>query len=169
MNIKMSKDDNLPIVMLLQSKPQAVAVINGSGEYPDIYGIVQLYGTQNGTVVYAQVMGLPDDNAPCGNRFFGFHIHSGTSCTGNADDPFASALKHYDTQNCEHPSHSGDLPPLYANNGNALSVFLTNRFTVDEVLGRTIIIHDKPDDLTTQPSGNSGKKIACGVIRSVAR
>ena len=66
---------------------------------------------------------------------------------------------------CEHPNHAGDLPPLFGNNGFALSLFLTNRFTVDEVIGRTIIIHDHPDDFTTQPSGNSGTKIACGVIR----
>jgi Cu-Zn family superoxide dismutase len=42
--------------------------------------------------------------------------------------------------------------------------FLTNRFTLDEIIGRVIIIHDKPDDFTSQPSGNSGNKIACGKI-----
>ena len=40
----------------------------------------------------------------------------------------------------------------------------TNRFTVREVLGSVIIIHSSPDDFTTQPSGNSGTKIACGKI-----
>ena len=39
---------------------------------------------------------------------------------------------------------------------------------LDEVIGRTVIIHDHPDDLMTQPSGNSGVKIACGVIRRTA-
>jgi Cu-Zn family superoxide dismutase len=36
---------------------------------------------------------------------------------------------------------------------------------VDEVIGRGVIIHGSPDDFTTQPSGNAGEKIACGVIR----
>lgn len=83
------------------------------------------------------------------------------------DDPLADAMAHYDPGSCEHPHHAGDLPPLFGNNGFALCAFLTNRFSVDEVVGRTVIIHDRPDDFTTQPSGNSGMKIACGVIRRI--
>jgi len=56
------------------------------------------------------------------------------------------------------------LIPLFSNSGYAWSSFLTNRFTVDQIIGRTVIIHSDPDDFTTQPSGNSGKKIACGEI-----
>lgn len=81
------------------------------------------------------------------------------------DDPFADAMPHYDPNGCEHPHHAGDLPPLFENNGFALSLVLTDRFSVDEVIGRTVIVHADPDDFTTQPSGNSGEKIACGVIR----
>ena len=77
------------------------------------------------------------------------------------------AGKHFDKDNCPHPFHSGDLPPLFGNNGKAVSIFLTNRFSVDEIIGRIMIIHGSPDDFTTQPSGNSGMKIACGVIRAV--
>ena len=43
-------------------------------------------------------------------------------------------------------------------------IFLTDRFTIDEIINRTIVIHDMPDDFITQPSGNSGNKIACGII-----
>ena len=39
-----------------------------------------------------------------------------------------------------------------------------NKFKIKDILGRVIIIHDMPDDFTTQPSGNSGTKIACGKI-----
>ncbi|MCM1297006.1 MAG: superoxide dismutase family protein [Muribaculaceae bacterium] len=42
---------------------------------------------------------------------------------------------------------------------------ITNRFSVGEIIGKTVIIHDRLDDFTTQTSGNSGTKIACGVIR----
>lgn len=42
--------------------------------------------------------------------------------------------------------------------------FLTNKFTLQDVIGKVVIIHSMPDDFTTQPSGNSGEKIACGKI-----
>ena len=41
---------------------------------------------------------------------------------------------------------------------------LINKFKIRDILGKVIIIHDMPDDFTSQPSGNSGKKIACGKI-----
>lgn len=82
-------------------------------------------------------------------------------------DPFADAMSHYNPNGCGHPNHAGDLPLLFGNNGFALSLFLTNRFYIDEVIGRTVILHDHPDDFTTQPAGNSGTKIACGVIRRI--
>ena len=57
------------------------------------------------------------------------------------------------------------MPPLLANNGYALQAFLTNKYCVDEIIGRTVIIHAKPDDFTSQPSGNAGEMIACGEIK----
>ena len=41
---------------------------------------------------------------------------------------------------------------------------LINKFKIKDIVGKVIIIHDSPDDFTTQPSGNSGMKIACGKI-----
>ena len=58
----------------------------------------------------------------------------------------------------------GDLPPLIENNGYAYMNVLINKFKIKDILGKVIIIHDSPDDFTTQPSGNSGTKIACGRI-----
>jgi len=40
----------------------------------------------------------------------------------------------------------------------------TDRFRVQDILGRTVVLHSDPDDLDTQPAGNAGIKIACGVI-----
>ena len=65
------------------------------------------------------------------------------------------------------PYHAGDLPPLFSSHGQAYMAVLSGRFRIPEVLGRTIVIHSGPDDFTPQPAGNSGKKIACGVIRKV--
>ena len=96
---------------------------------------------------------------------FGFHIHSGNSCTGNADDYFADSMGHYNPRDCPHPYHAGDMPPLFGNNGYAFAAFFTDRFTVKEIVGKTVIIRSESDDFTTQPSGNPGAKIACGVIK----
>ena len=136
----------------------------GSSEYPGISGTVRFYQTNRGVLVKAEIGGLPHSSDKCGERIFGFHIHAGGSCMGNESDPFADTGKHYDRSDCPHPQHSGDMPPLFGNRGFALSAFLTDRFTVDEIIGKTVVIHSMPDDFTTQPSGNSGKKIACGLI-----
>ena len=48
-------------------------------------------------------------------------------------------------------------------------MFVTNRFKVEDVLGKTVIVHDKRDDFTSQPSGDAGAKIACGIIEAVTR
>lgn len=89
---------------------------------------------------------------------------SGSSCTGNAEDEFANAKGHLNPKSCPHPYHIGDLPPLIENDGYAYMNVLLTKFNVKDILGKVIIIHDMPDDFTTQPSGNSGKKIACGKI-----
>lgn len=103
----------------------------------------------------AEVSGLPHDG------FYAFHIHEGGSCTG---DSFSETGSHYNPTNTSHPNHAGDLPPLLSHHGKAQMSVLTGRFRVDEIIGKTVIIHSGPDDFTTQPSGNSGQKIACGII-----
>lgn len=153
---------NQTFISLLCQNPQAYAQIKGSNDYKDISGIVKFYQTANGTLVYAIVTGLPDNAS-----FHGFHIHSGNECSGNNDDPFANAKSHYNPNKSTHPNHAGDLPSLINNGGFAFSIFLTDRFTVKEIIDKTVIIHEKPDDFTTDPSGSSGEKIACGKITLV--
>ncbi len=149
---------------LASRKPHAIAVIKGSPEYPQIYGIAKLYQTKVGVIVLTEIVGLPSNGAFSDSSVFAYHIHEGESCTGNAEDPFADAKMHYNPLSALHPYHKGDLPPLFSANGIAFSAVLTDRFAVSEVIGKTVIIHDRPDDFATQPSGNSGNKIACGVI-----
>ncbi len=141
----------------------AIAEIKGSRDYPDIHGYVSFYEMDRGVLVIASVNGLPYQEG-CGTGVFGFHIHSGDSCTGNETDPFADAGGHLNLDNCPHPYHAGDLPPLFGNHGFAYLAVLTDRFTIEEIVGKVVVIHEKPDDFTTQPSGNSGNKIACGKI-----
>ena len=152
-------------ISLLNRRPEALARISGSGDYPEIHGCVRFYSTPHGTLVAVEVHGLPMALAPCKDPIFAFHLHDGNSCTGDCQDPFAGAMGHYNPEDCPHPYHAGDLPPLFGNHGYAFSVFLTDRFCVREIIGKTIIIHSAPDDFTSQPSGNSGEKIACGVVQ----
>ena len=140
----------------------AYAVIRGGSEYPQISGRIIFKQQPNGVLVTVRVMGLPDINDGMG--IFALHIHSGDSCTGNSTDEFADAKMHYNPHNTPHPYHAGDLPPLFGNNGFAYMQVLTNRFRVNEIIGKTVIIHKGVDDFTSQPAGNSGKKIACGKI-----
>lgn len=141
--------------------PDACAQIKGDEKHSTIYGNVCFYGMYKGTLVVTEVYGLP--NTENGN-FYGFHIHEGEKCSGNTEDFFENAGKHYNPEKNLHPKHRGDLPPVLANNGVAWSAVYTERFYPEEVVGKTVIIHDMPDDFKTQPSGNSGKKIACGEI-----
>ncbi|MBR1779926.1 MAG: superoxide dismutase family protein [Oscillospiraceae bacterium] len=150
----------------LRRRPDARAILAGDEDCPNIRGTVRFYQTNLGVLAAAEVFGLPVGRERCAEDIFAFHIHGGGSCTGNREDPFADAGTHYNPENCPHPAHAGDMPPLFANrDGYAFQVFLTDRFQVREILGRTVIIHADPDDFTTQPGGNAGRKIACGEIR----
>lgn len=158
---------NTDINSIIDQKPHAVAKIRGSSKYPGIQGMVQFFQTRAGVLVEAQIFGLPRSSDVCHQPIFAMHIHSGTSCSGNETDPFADAKTHYNPSDCMHPYHAGDMPPLFGCNGVAVSIFLTDRFSLKDILGRTVIIHANPDDFTSQPAGNSGAKIACGVIEKI--
>ena len=150
--------------MISVSLKNAKAKIRGGKDNRNIKGTVTFKQTKLGVLVTAKVDGLPTTKDKCKGRFFGFHIHEGDSCTGNATDEFANALSHYNPNNCKHPLHAGDLPPLLENDGYAYMSVLVDKFDVKEIIGKVVIIHDMPDDFTTQPSGKSGTKIACGKI-----
>ena len=146
--------------ILENGEPQAWTYLTGNSRYPDLKGIALFYPVQGSTLVVVAVEGLP------GPGFYGLHIHEGRSCTGNMKDPFADAGPHFNPTSREHPKHAGDLPPLLSNEGIAYLAFVTGRFIPKEVIGRTMIIHNMPDDFISQPAGNAGSKIACGEIQS---
>ncbi len=152
------------IVSFTSEYPPVYADINGSGKYPEIKGKTEFYQTRSGVMVVAEITGLPLEKE-CSNPIFGFHIHEGESCSGNGEEPFFNTLGHYNPKSCPHPYHAGDMPTLFSNDGYAFLTFFTNRFTVKEIIGKTVVIHSSSDDFTTQPSGNAGTKIACGKIQ----
>ena len=139
--------------------PDAVAHITGGLEATKLSGSVRFYQENSCVLIVARVSGLPSVSK---SGFFGFHIHQGESCSGT---DFPGTGSHYNPAEQAHPEHAGDLPPLLRYNGNAYLSVRTDRFSVKEIIGRTVVIHSDPDDFHTQPAGNAGRKIACGVIR----
>ena len=115
-------------------------------------------------MVEAEIFGLPNSNLPGSSSFYAMHIHD----SGDCSDHFSHTGLHYNPQNALHPDHAGDMPPLLGNQGYAFSVFYDKRYTIQEIIGRSVIIHEKPDDFTSQPAGNAGDKIACGTIEWTA-
>lgn len=150
----------------------ACAYIYGGPLAPEIRGMVYFQAVPGGTWVTAEVWCLPpyqpaqNGNDPIGPH--GFHIHQCGSCqVGNPSDPFQAAGGHWNPTNQPHGNHAGDFPVLFSNNGYAKMCFFTNKFSVSQVVGKSVIIHQNPDDYRTQPAGNAGKRLACGVVMQV--
>ena len=152
------------MVIKITGDPAATAEIMGSEAYENIRGKVDFYDTYGGTVLIVELYGLPEELENRSSCFYGFHILSGASCTGDAKDLFADTGMHYDVGNHKHPEHMGDLPVLMSNGGVIWTAIYTGRFYPEDVIGRTIILHERADDFRSQPSGDSGAKIACGEI-----
>jgi Cu-Zn family superoxide dismutase len=130
-------------------------------------GTVAFSPTAGGVRVQARVSGLtPGEH--------GFHIHEAGDCSA-ADA--SSAKGHFNPAGKPHghhgtaEHHAGDMPNLVADaSGNATLVaevaMLTLSAGPNDIVGRSVVIHADPDDYKSQPAGNSGKRIACGVIRT---
>jgi len=105
----------------------------------------------------------------------GFHVHEKGDCS--ADDAMSAgghfnptAKPHGNPSTAEH--HAGDLPMLVADaSGRAHFDADIEPATIggsNDIAGKGVIVHKDPDDFQTQPTGNSGARVACGVIRRQA-
>ena len=149
----------------------AIAAIQGSPLAPQISGYVLFQDVPGGVWVSVNITGLPpyqparDGRQPVGP--FGFHIHESGDCrVGDPQNPFPKTGGHWNPFRQPHGNHAGDFPVLFSNNGVAQMGFFTDRFSVADIVGRSVVIHQNPDDYRTEPAGNSGKKMACGAIQS---
>lgn len=149
------------VSFLTGQKPEAVAIISGNTDYPLVNGFATFRSTSlGGVLIQVEMFHLPVADSHDTPSFFGMHIHQ----TGDCTPPFDQTGTHYNPSNASHPQHAGDLPPLLSTTGYAWSAFFYSTLTVSDLIGRSIIIHRNRDDFTSQPSGDSGVKIACGVI-----
>jgi Cu-Zn family superoxide dismutase len=103
----------------------------------------------------------------------GFHVHEKGDCS--ATDA-TSAGGHFNPNTASHgmpgsgSNHAGDMPNIKSdNNGNAIYSAKLSGFSVSSgpsgILGRSVVVHRDPDDYKSQPAGNSGPRIACGLIQ----
>ena len=160
--------------ILSENEPLAIAEIKGNKNHSGLQGFARFFRTPySGLLLEIELYGLPDNPIDTSTQkeisstnmphFYGMHIHENGDCTL----PFDKTGNHWNPYQFPHPQHKGDLPPLISHNGYAFTIFYDALLTLEEIAGRSLIIHAQPDDFTTQPSGNSGEKIGCGIIQKI--
>jgi Cu-Zn family superoxide dismutase len=140
---------------------EGVAVIN----LDKIKGVVIFTQKEDYVRIHIDVKGLSK------NHKHGFHIHE----TGDLREGCKSCCAHYNPNNTEHGGlsngHAGDLGNIITDDKGVCNMSIkTNKFSVNDILGRSIIIHEDEDDLgkgtyeDSKTTGHSGSRIACSVI-----
>lgn len=112
---------------LLKTKPPVYAEIKGNSEAPHLSGTVKFYPWAQGTMIQTEIVNLPDENP------FEFHIQD----KGGKYNPI--------------------LPCLISNSGYSYMTVYISRFTPDEIIGKSVIIYEYPDDC--------GKIVGNGLIK----
>jgi Cu-Zn family superoxide dismutase len=138
---------------------------DGSGK---AVGDADLSQAHNGVLIKLQLKGIsPGEHA--------FHIHA----VGKCEPPFTSAGGHFNPDNKKHGmaaaggAHAGDMPNLHIPASGELVIEVANHavtlekgkpHSLFDADGSAIVIHAGPDDYKSDPAGNAGDRIACGVI-----
>ena len=140
-------------------------LVNSAGQ---AVGTVRAWQTAGGVTFHVNGWGLP-------HGIHGIHVHS----VGRCDPPdFASAGGHWNPAGKKHglnnPAgpHAGDLPNVDVAANGVLSATVTlpgaSMASLLDADGAALVLHAGPDDYVTDPSGSSGARIACAIIRPVA-
>src|SRR5215475_12708903 len=143
---------------------KAIAVLHPTAGNK-VAGTVTFTPVAGGVQVHAEITGLTPGK-------HGFHVHEFGDCSA-AD--LSSAGAHFNPTNQPHAGpdaaarHEGDMGNVEADaSGNAKLDYVDHQISLTDdaksVIGRSVVVHAKPDDLKTQPSGDAGARIACGVI-----
>lgn len=143
---------------------EAVAVVHGTQGNEKVMGVVKFMDTGNGVKVTADIDGLAPDSE------HGFHIHQFGDCT---DPKGLSTGGHYNPEGHQHGkpgdamSHVGDMGNIKADDKGHAHVEVTLPAATisgkNGILGRGVIVHANADKFT-QPVGDAGGRIGCGVI-----
>jgi Cu-Zn family superoxide dismutase len=155
-----------------QPSPQATAqVVNAENQE---IGIANLTQTGYGVEIALNLRNLP------ANGNIAFHVHKVGKC--ESDKKFETAADHFNPTGKQHGhksaggAHAGDMPnQKVAADGTLVTSILNTAITLDDnprtgimdADGSALVFHANADDYTTQPTGNAGGRIACGVITSI--
>ena len=130
-------------------------------------GTISVRQSSEGLVFTPNLMGLTAGK-------HGFHIHQNPSCEPAMQDgkkvAAAAAGGHYDPTNAgkhtgpQGDGHKGDLPMIEVDNAGVQQQVTINGLTLDDLKNRSLVVHERRDDYASDPAGDSGARIACGVI-----
>lgn len=151
-----------------QPAPTKAQAVLKSANGSKVKGIIHFTEEDRGMKVETIVEGLKPGP-------HGFHIHETGDCS-KAD--FSSAGGHFNPEKGHHGSrdskkrHAGDMGNLVADNKGKANVTMTvegmtMKPGAQSIIGKAVVIHADKDDLKSQPAGNSGARIACGVIEAL--
>jgi superoxide dismutase, Cu-Zn family len=142
---------------------KAIAVVRGFGESP-IKGIIHFTVMQDGVEIRGEITGLKAGK-------HGFHIHEFGDCS-SADAKCAGG--HFNPDKMPHGApdaekrHVGDLGNIIADESGKAVIRMKDKLIAlsgpHSIVGRAVMIHEKADDLKTQPTGDAGGRIAAGVV-----
>ena len=150
------------------SQPTLQSVITTVDEDAREIGQVYLRPVESGVQVYGKLMGLTP------NKTVSLHIHETGSCANMGQ----AAGGHFNPDNNPHSNpddmngHAGDLPNLTANEDGVATINYVSKKITATPTGKysvnrlAFIVHDGVDDYISQPAGNTGKRIACGIIEA---
>ena len=130
-----------------------------------VQGIVTFTQVSEGVQIVAEVKGLTPG-------LHGFHIHEHGDCSS---PDASSAGGHFNPSHAKHGApdgkerHAGDLGNIVADKSGVAHYSRIDKMIrldgPDSIIGKSVIVHVNPDDFRTQPTGNAGGRVACGVIR----
>ena len=166
-----SDDVAVPPIAPAPSGPErAVAHIDSVGG-SGLSGTVRFTSLGDAVEVRYDIDGFTSDGP------HGFHVHQTGDCGADSTGaPASAAGGHFNPLSSEHGAptaartdrHAGDLSNIVVENGRALGTVVDSVLTFSgptALLGKAVVVHQGEDDLTTQPSGDAGDRIGCGVIR----
>lgn len=146
----------------------ATATLQGAPTDTDFKGTITFTPEGSGVKVVAHLEGVDTDG------MHGFHVHETGECThGEGAKHFTSAGGHFNPAGADHacpptdPRHAGDLGNIEVKGGTGHleeSSTLLSLSGPNSVVGKAIILHAKADDCKTQPTGDAGDRLACGVV-----
>lgn len=155
-----------PVETPATDAPAMTVSLTGAPTDTDFAGTVTIHPEGTGVHIVADVAGVDTDGK------HGIHVHENGMCDheGEGGQHFTSAGSHFNPAGVEHacpptdPRHAGDLGNIEVTGGIGHLELSVPNLTANQLNGKALILHAGEDDCKTQPTGNAGDRLACGVV-----